>query len=64
VAAVMGGDGTFFPPTRTLSHSRCSQERGDVEGMDGVDVEGGVSVEMPSVDTDRLQLHSSQQAMV
>ena len=52
-------------PTRTVSLTRCSQERVDVAGMTGVDAEGGADEAMHSVDTDRLQLHSSQpQAMV
>ena len=64
-AAAMAGDDHFHPPTRTLSRSRCSQERGDVDGMSGVDAEGGANVDMPAVDTDPLQLHSSQpQTMV
>lgn len=64
-SAAMVGDEAFFAPSRTLSHSRCSQERGDMDGVSGVDADGGVNVAMPPVDSDPLQLHSSQpQTMV
>ena len=64
VAAVVGSD-VFVASARALSQSRCSQERGAVEGMAGVDAEGGANVAMPPVDADPLQLHSSQpQTMV
>ena len=58
-AAMVQGE-TYLPPTRSLSHRRCSQERGDAEGVAGMDAEGGVDDVMPPVDTDPLQLHSSQ----
>ena len=64
-AAVMVGNDGFFPPARSASLSRCSQERVDVAGMAEVDVEGGSNVAMLPVDSDPLQLHSSQpQTMV
>ena len=59
VAAMVGEHGSFSP-TRTHSHGRCSQERGAVDSMAGVDAEGGANLTMPPLDYDSLQLHSSQ----
>ena len=67
LAAVVGvaDNDAFLPPVRTVSLTRCSQERVDVAGMAGMDADGGANVTMPPVELDPLQLHSSQvQTMV